>query len=104
MATILPEVSIDGVGLSETEMINLEKSFVNMLREILNSVTSGIFSYQLGTKRVDRTLAINYLLNGIDKIRIWRSKLPKVEHIGWDYDVSEYGEDNSEYIGDIEST
>lgn len=98
---MLPEVSINGIGLSEVELINLEKSFVNMLREILNSVTSGIFSYQLGTKRVDRTLAIAHLLNGIDKIRTWKAALPSEEFLGIDYDISDYGEDSNEYIGDV---
>ena len=98
------EVSISADDLSSAEINRLIRTAHNSLIEIFTDINSASYSYTLGNKTVDRTKAIIILTDVIKYYRTLLVSIPQVEYVTQDYDISDYGEDSSEYIGDVEST
>lgn len=97
MATVLPELTIDGVAITEAEINNLIKSCFNSFREILTSSASGVYDYKIGTKSVNRIAAMQYLKDMIIFLRELASSIPKEEILTTDYEIDDFGRDLSEY-------
>lgn len=80
-----------------TIIANIDESINTLVQDF-----DSIIDYQMGDKKVEKTKALDMLLKARQYYRDMEEKTPyeDIKHIA--YDFGDFGQDESEYIGDEE--